>query len=788
MKRRAPHFFSGENFRFWFLTGFFLFFFGLILSKLFILQVVRGEELQEQAKEIRSSSIEISARRGGIFTLDSKTGEVSPLAINTTLYKVFVDAREEVTPEENLSLIAEFVTNELYTPEEFEKCIENAKWCPEGSVLEIKDEKDVVIHRIFPNYANAKKAFQEETFKKISEKRTSLIYATDVNTEILNNLKAKNFPHVYISEEEQYIQINFEGLQNQERKNIAQALKSFFGGDAEEIEKKLFIGRKGYVPILSRIKPEAREKILQKKREADKQYMAELNKYAKLKKAGSVNISKPKPSFLKSIGFEPEPLRYYPENNLLANVVGFVSNNKGSYGIEKYFNSFLSGEDGVFETSRDVHGNAVSIQKSDSEKVIDGGNVVLTIDRILQQRVEEILDEKVEEYKADSAQAILINPETGAILVMANSPRFDPNFFGNVYERRRTTPEDFETIYKTTPLEKKDREGNFIPADYEEFTLAWEQGFDPEFYMFDNVAGPAAYSNKTVSSIYEVGSTMKPLVMAAAIEEGEITANSSYFESAPLEVGDFTIRNADGEYLGWQTMTNIMERSANVGMAWIAGRMGKPVLHDSIKKLRFGEYTDINLPDELSGEVAYYNKWSDAKMYNASFGQGISSTPLQLVQAWTALANGGFMVNPRIVEYLEYADGTRKYKESTRQRIFSAETQEDMKKMLISSTENGVAKKGQVKGHYIAGKTGTSQIANTKGPGYEPLDIPGNTITSFIGFAPVDDPQFLLLVKFDRARIGEGGRSVYGSSTAAPTFSQIMKTVFFYYDTPRDKF
>lgn len=791
--RRVPDFFSGENFRFWLLLSFFMFFFALIVYKLFVLQVLESDALQERAKKIRSSSVELTARRGSIFTTDSKTGEITPLAINTTLYKVFVDARQfdrngdQLTPPENLPLIAKFLSEELYTQSEFKKCLETPQSCPEGSVTEIKDEKDLLIHRTLPSYALAKQSFEREVLKKISAQKTSLIYATDVDEDILRKIEMKGIPNLFVSLGAKNVSVDLQGLTDVNKKKISEILSEFFGGDAAKIRKKFTIDRKGYVPILSRIRPEVREKILAKKQKSLQKYALVYDQYRKQKNSGA-DVSVPQKPFLSAIGFSPEPLRYYPENSLLSNVVGFVANGEGKYGIEKFFELHLSGHDGVLETSRDINGNSVSIQKNDSEHVQDGGDVVLTIDRILQKKVEEILDEKIKEYDADSAQAILMNPTTGEILVMANAPRFNPNFFGDVYERRRTTPDDFEDIYKTTPLEQKDREGNFVNAKYEDFEKAWELGFDPEYFVFENRWGSGAYDNKVVSSLYEPGSVIKPLVMAAALEEGEITSASRYFESGPLEVGAYKIRNADNAYLGSQTMSNIIERSANLGMAFIAEKLGKPILYDALKSMKFGEYMDISLPDKLSGNVNYYKSWSDARLYNASFGQGFSSTPLHVVQAWTALANGGVMVTPRIVSYIKYPDGRIDEHRSSKIKIFSAHTVAEMSTILVSSTENGVAKAGKVKGHYIAGKTGTSQITKINGTGYEDLSEKGSTITGFIGFAPVDDPEYLLLVKFDRPRAGKNGRSVFGSTTAAPTFSEIMKIVFYYYDTPNDKF
>ncbi len=796
--------FSLESIRLIFLVLFFCIGFSFVLWKLFSLQITHGQELKEKAYNIRNASISIAARRGGIFVQDLKTNEIAPVALNTTLYTVFFDARSGldknknkygVSPED-FPLVAEHLTNILYTKEKFSECEKDAKKCPKGSVITITgtDEEDILKEKI-PKYEEAKKKFQENLLKNFLYKRENMIWATNVSHDILLSLESQNIPSLSVSTEKQEIYINLIGLTDVARSQISSALASAFGGDAKKIEKKLYSTRRGYIPVMTRVYPDQVKKIkilIDQYNELYSQSLAIYNaEYRKYKTAGLdvSSLIEPKKSPFSGVGFEEVPVRYYPENDLAAQVIGFVNSDaEGQYGIERSLDRILKGEDGILSTARDVKGNAIGISKDDSGKVTDGANVILTIDRTLQKKMEEILDRRVVEFEADSGQIIVIDPKNGEILAMANSPRFNPNFYGEVYERQKVEKKDVKNIHKTTPLEQKNMKGEFVPVKFDTFEKAAKRGAYDKFYWFKNVMGPRVYINKPVMEIYEPGSVMKPLVMAAALEEGEITVNTRYNDKKPIKVGPFTIRNADNRYPGSQSMSNIIERSANIGMSFIAEKMGKPLMYEALKKLGFGEYTHILLPEELSGSLPYYKNWSKARLYTTSFGQGVSMTPLQLVRAWTSLANGGYLVNPRIVKEVQYADGTIEKTTISKKRIFSNKTIEEMNTILISSVVRGVAKNAKVKGHYIAGKTGTSQIISETG-GYESIEKgeEGNTITGFIGFAPVDDPQYLVYVKFDRPRKGIRGLAVYGSSTSAPTFAEAMVFIFNYFNVPKDR-
>ncbi len=776
-------------YRFAVTLGFFLVFFVLVLWKLFQLQIIQGVELQEKAFKMRNASISIDAHRGGIFMQDSKTNEKFPVALNTTLSKVFFDARPIISSEKDFPLVAKTLTDILYTEKRYQECVKDTTKCPPNTVIELKDEKNEVIKKISPTYDEAKLAFEKDLDARFREQKKDMIYANNVDDDILAQLANFPYPHLEIAKDARQVIVHMEGLTDTERKAISEALAKSFGGTAKDIAEKLVISRKGYIEIMDRVVPDQVDAIQKIKDQYEELYQRDLVKYQQLQKAGQKNIPEPNFSPFKGVGFQNDPIRYYPEGNLGAQVIGFLDGDRvPQYGIEKGMDKQLRGENGIISAAKDVKGNAVQIQKSNSGEVIDGANVVLTIDRTLQKKVEEELDRAVKLYSADSGQAILINPKNGEILAMGISPRFDPNFYGKVYERRPIKPEDIEFIYKTTPIEKKNENGNFVPVKYKDFEVDKETGKLDGYYWYTNRIGAGAYVNKTTMEIYEPGSVIKPLIMAAAMEEGEITPDTRYYEEKPIEVGPFTIKNVDELYKGWQTMSNIIERSANVGMGFIAQRMGTPLLYDALKKMEFGEYTNIQLPEEVAGEVDYYSKWPKSKMFTVSFGQGFSATPLQTIRAWTSLAEG-YIVEPRLVKEIEYANGEKQTFTSSRKKIFSPQTVQDMRKILINTTEIGGAKLGQVDGYYIAGKTGTSQIVRVDGAGYESISSgeDGTTIGSYIGFAPVNDPQLLLLVKFDRPRASKAGTAVFGSTTAGPVFSDIMKFALEYYNIPQDK-
>jgi len=674
-QKRTYSKYSSEHIRFIFLGSLFVFGFFLVLWKLYQLQIVQHEKFQQKAYNSRNTSYSINARRGAIFMTDIKTGEVAPVALNTTLYTVFFDARSGIdgnghaygANEKDFPIVAKELTQILYTKNRYAECKKDTTKCPENSVKIVYaqqentnadniPQKQKILTQTAPSYSNAKQKFEENLLSKFLYKRETMIWATEVEDHVLKKIEESSISHLYVSFEKHQVYIDLVGLTDTDRTTIAKTLSKQFGGEEKDISAKLYSKRRGYIPVIHRVYPEEVTKI---KEIQSKYYDISLED-----KNNESNISA-----FQSIGFEEDPVRYYPEGDLASQVIGFADTTGiGRYGIESSMNSLLKGQDGLLSASRDTSGNTIEKHTNNNTNVVDGADVVLTLDRTLQKYAEKLLDRKLEEFKADSGQIIVMNPQNGDILVMANSPRFNPNLYGDVYERHQVTKKDItdKKIYKSQTIETKDENNNFVLSEYEDLEKAVRRDGENEFYIYKNRLGPGAYVNKTIMEIFEPGSVMKPLIMAAAMQEGEINKNTTYLEKTPVQVGQFFIRNADNKYKGVQTMSNIIERSANVGMVFISRKMGKALMYQALKTYQFGEYTNIKLPEELSGGLAYWKDWSIAKQFTVSFGQGVSVTPLQVVRAWSALANGGYLVQPRIVSEVRYANGTVEKYENTK--------------------------------------------------------------------------------------------------------------------------
>ena len=756
-------------------------------GRFFQLQILEGEELQVSAKEQRLTRIEIPAKRGKVFLRDPKSGQLSSLAINTTLYKVSIDPF--LTPDKEM--IARELTDILYTQKEYEQCEENPKACPEGTFVDETPDMSsptALLKQKIPPFEAVKELYFYDILKKISiGKRTKFLVLRDIQDEELLSIERLFLPGITVSLSDKTVMVDTMKISDDLRLQVAENLVPYIQEDAKVIAKRYLVAKDvRYVPLKERVLPDIQQAILEKKRVSEELYLKDRLRYFREKRQGVENPSPIIPTYWGGVRLEEEYFRHYPEGKLASQVIGFVnSEGKGQYGIEEKMDSLLTGKTGVVQGESDVRGTAVGSGLS-MQKAQDGANIVLTIDRIIQKEIEEILEETVNNFYAHSGQIIVMDPKNGNILAMAGYPDFDPNFYGDVYARRRTIPADYgNTIHKRTLLEKKDEMGKFIPAKYEEYLDAWKITHDPEFYVYKNMLGPGAYMNRSVMEVYEPGSVMKPIVMAAAINNGEVTEKTTYFEEKPLEVGKFTIRNANNVYRGWQTMTNVLETSANLGMAFVSLRMQKPLLYQSLKSFGIGEYTNIELAEEVPGKIIPHNLWSDALLITSSFGQGFSTTPIQVIRAWTALANGGYLVEPRIVSEVIFPDGTVQKTVKKEKRVITEMTASILKRMLVSTVENGIASSAKVKGFYVAGKTGTSQIAKIDGIGYEDFENEdGNTITSFLGFAPIEDPKYLVLVKYDRPHIK---KMTTGTTTAAWTFSQVMTFLLNYSNETPDK-
>lgn len=423
---------------------------------------------------------------------------------------------------------------------------------------------------------------------------------------------------------------------------------------------------------------------------------------------------------LDGIGFIAEPKRYYPEASMAAHLLGFVGKNtkgsdQGYFGVEGYYDDQLRGRDGFIRIEKDVSGNPILSGRYDEIPAELGRDLVLTIDRTVQFTAEKKLLEGIQKFGAKGGSVIILNPMTGAILAMVSYPSFDPD-------------------------------------DYLHYSSDY-------------------YKSPTVSSSYEPGSTFKVLVMASALNEEKIKPDSFYEENGPVEIGGYTINTWNQKYHGKISMSQILEYSSNVGMVFIESKLGDDNFIKYITDLGFGKPTDVDLEGESSPNLRPLNKWYKIDYATASFGQGIAVTPLQMIRAVAAVANGGRLLKPFVVQSIVTEDGKKidTYPKVIR-KVFKKEVTSIVTEMMVAAVDNGETRNIKPNGFRIAGKTGTAQI-----PIQGHYDTQ-KTIASFVGFAPVDDPKFIMLVT-----VNEPTSSPWGSETAAPIFFSIASELFSYY-------
>lgn len=428
---------------------------------------------------------------------------------------------------------------------------------------------------------------------------------------------------------------------------------------------------------------------------------------------------------LDGIAFREIPVRSYPEGTFAAHVLGFVrdvaSGARGEYGLEAGLDPLLRGEAGITSGERDVAGRLISVGDAALIPPQHGADVVLTIDRILQTLAEDIARKGKEVYEAESTQVLMLDPNTGAVLAMASYPTFDPN----------------------------------APSGIRELDV---------------------YKNAPVSNLFEPGSVFKPIVMGAALNGGLVNPDATMDDTGPIRVGPYTIDTYDGQHHGTITMTEILEHSNNVGMVWVARRVGAEPLYQFIRRIGIGDRTGLPVPGEASSLPVPPGEWGEARLATVGFGQGIVATPIQILVASAALINGGRLLEPTLIREVRHPGGrVEEVKPKVIRQIVHPETSTKLRAMLVSVVENGVAIRARVPGHYVGGKTGTAQVTDPDTGRYSP----DKKIISFIGFAPAENPAFIAMVKLDNP----AGLS-FASGTAAPLFGELAAKTLEYLRIP----
>ncbi len=421
------------------------------------------------------------------------------------------------------------------------------------------------------------------------------------------------------------------------------------------------------------------------------------------------------------IGFEQESLRYYPEASMAAHLIGFVGKDeygqdRGYFGVEGYYNKQLEGRPGRLYVVKDALGNPV-ITDIREEKKIDGRTIQLSIDRAVQFIAERELVQGVTQYEAEGASVIILDTKTGKIIAAASAPDFDPSIY----------------------------------------------------YDFD----PDTYRNPIITSLFEPGSTFKVLVMAAGIDAGVIKPSTRCDVcDKPLEISGYKIKTWNDTYYPNTTMTEVIQHSDNTGMVFVGKKLGQSQFLSYLDRFGIGSTTGVDVQGESAGIIRDPDSWVEIDLATATFGQGISITPLQLVSAVNSIANDGKLMKPYVVEKITTEKGkVITIEPELKGQPISKPTSEAVTWMMVNAVEKGESKWTKLPGYRVAGKTGTAQIPVAGH--YDPTQ----TNASFVGFFPAEDPKVTMLVIVNKPKT-----SIYGSETAAPIFFNIARELVKYYN------
>lgn len=718
------------------LGGLFGLVFLIFVGRLFDLQVLHYEEYAAQAKAQHEKRSVLPARRGKILVRKNQlTDETTSLATNNTLKMLFVDPLILAYPKYNPNLPTEqqepgnpALAAEILAPILIHAHCEAIEGCEiKTDISELPEIEQVAV-----------RAYQRELENIFTRtERTRVILETQLAESRIEDIRTLNIPGIAIEEGS----VIADPTRINDTRRVAELLEPLLNIEASDLEPLLQRRPVRYREITKGIVPEIAEKIESLKALEDYRYL------------------------LRGVRLQDEYRRYYPEKNLASQILGFVDGKgNGQYGIEGRFDLELRGKEGLIFGATNTRGQRILGRESQIQQARDGADILLSIDRVIQGEVERILADDLKRIDADFGQVVVLDPQTGRVLAMAHAPTFNPNEYGKVYLRYEVSQEQ----------EEADRADEFFN---QKVPTIFDQG---RYYRYFNLWGPQVFRNKIISDIYEPGSVIKAITIAAGLNANEITPKTLFDDDGPIEVDEFTIRNSDEIYGGPTTMITVLNRSLNTGIAFITRKMGAQAVYQFLKDFGFGQYTDVDLDGEVQGNLEFWRDWAESELITRGYGQGFSASPLQTAMAFASLANGGYLMKPLLVEEIRHSDGrVEKFYPEKIRRVISDQTYHTIKSMLLNGVNNGIARGAQVYGHTTMGKTGTSQTYDTAG---RLLTGEGTTITSFAGFGPFKEPKFVILVKYDFPKVSQ-----WGSETAAPTFRRIAEFLFRYYNIPPDK-
>jgi stage V sporulation protein D (sporulation-specific penicillin-binding protein) len=692
------------------------------------------------------------------------------LAVSTNLWTLAIDPTSSGSTDKLLQFLWDVVFTEF--------CNTNRNHCLNSISTYLKREILPTEPWTTITESELKKIIQQHISTKMQEPITSIDIQSGLDEKTIDTISKWNNEALFFVSNHLYV--NPTKIHNKEI--LRAELHTLLGIDEKRLDEKFAIRKKRRMEIIRKMSLSTRDMV-----------NARIASEKLAIKEGKMDPSEAIYPFLI---IEDNLLRNYPEGNTASQITGFVdAEGKWRYGIEWYFESDLQKENPIQTVIKDTAGRPIRDYVSENSLTMKNGiDITLTIDRNIQKEISKILKRAIEKYRANKGSVIVMNPKSGAIIAMVNYPDFDANDFTDVYDMELVSyakypKPGFDLL--GYPLFVVDSLSGTLVANIEWKRLKLREALTDEIenfaimkYKFKNWFWVGNYKNDVIGSLYEPGSVFKAFTVAIGIDTGEIKPSDTYFDRGYVELDVWAtkplrISNADKRCIGRHTFIHSLDWSCNVGMIQIVEKVGKSLFHQYLLDFWFNNKTNLTTDGEVYAQIPPYEKWPRVQFFNMSFWQGISVTMLQMATAYSALANGGVYMQPYIVESMTYPDGKKiETLPTPLRRVIKESTSKQITAMLVNGVKYGFAKDGSVPGYTIAGKTGTSQIPSKWW--YEP-NGPSHTITSFWGYAPANNPKFVVIVRVDRPRISE-----WSEYTSSPLFAEVTKYLLEYYKVPKN--
>lgn len=738
---------------------FFGVFLSLIISKLFSFTVINSEYYKDLANRQQTSKTLVQVSR---WNINSSNEKWKVLATTVNLNDLAIDPSLNWNQKKLNIFLTDIIYNEICyikSSNQCKKSLQKFLW-----LLDLPD------FRLNETYIK----------DKISIKLTQLISRTKVTSVLLkDDLKIEQSFEIE-KLKLKWIYINWANLyaNPEEIDDISFTASKIVLITNQDIEDIKYLMRKRplrYLPIISKLSITTSENIKQKLDEEKQAYTRGF-------------ISKDD-MIWNYIILSSNWSRYYPENEMASTILWFVDQEwEWKYWIEWYFNDILKGKQSKTYAKKDIMWRLIEPLSLEDQTSLAWATINLTIDRNIQKAVENIIDEDLEKYRANSISVVVMDPKTWAVLAMATNPRFDPNNPWEAYELEKVTyskyPNPMTDLLWARVLAVDNSKWTEYVYDWKKIYLReisreelWNSRL--EKYVFVNKKWGWIYKNDIIQDLYEPGSIFKPIVFAAALDSWEINRYDIYKDEWFVQIDNYKIKNIASQCLWFKTFQNAMNYSCNVWMIRIAQRIWTSIFYKYIDSFWIGKKTWISLEWEVFWRLDPYERWWKAQLFTTSFGQWITTTMLQMAWVYSVIANGWIYYKPQIVKSIEFADGKKvQNKPEATHRVLKESTARTMIKVLVDWVEHWVAKNWAVPWYSIAWKTWTAQIAYK----WKYESWVASTMWFFAWIAPAEDPKFVMIVKVERPR-----SSIFWWETVARTFSRISQYLFSYYWVPPKK-